>query len=494
MATQIADLSHLFPEGTNTVIDVSTVGDTTTYTLLVDLTVSDELSFSEANIPHGVNNIIFDGDGHTVTYDDGVTSNGLFKTTNGASYDITIKNLGVIDGITATNAGFICATEFGRGSSGIIVIENCYSTGAISGGYSGGISGRYFGTGSQGTLSVENCYSTGEISGDNSGGISGSEFGTFSYGTLSIENCYSTGAISGDNSGGISGRYFGLESQGTSTFSINNVYADSQNYTNINNYQGYGSYTKTNVQTNLSDFESNLDVSIWDTSVEPPIFQYQSTASSASTSGDPHIFPAFGNMYELPQTPGMYRMLQAPGLVLNASTKKLTTKQKNDIAHYCAYYGILDSMIHSLVMNGVFYDSVYLSAEGHSMSFNFNAQRLKISKEASTYFSFGQKHVENTKIYNNAYETCKNITQFQVLFEHSTHGKVTIDLNYFSNPQIKYGIGFSAKKAKLRSFSGLLIREYACKSMEVSELRDVEKKKGIEEKNTVTSKFVVIKK
>ena len=216
--------------------------------------------------------------------------------------------------------------------------------------------------------------------------------------------------------------------------------------------------------------------------------------NTASTSGDPHIYPTFGNMYELPQTPGMYRMLQAPGLVLNASTEKLTTKQKNDIAHYCDSHGVLDSMLNSLVLNGVFYDSVYLCADGHSMSFNFNTQCLELSKEASAYFSFGQKRVSETKLYNNAYETCENITQFQVSFEHSIHGKVTIDLNYFSNPQIKYGIGFSAKKANLRNFNGLLIREYKCDSMAVTDLRDIEEKKGIEGKNTVASKFVVIKK
>ena len=253
-------------------------------------------------------------------------------------------------------------------------------------------------------------------------------------------------------------------------------------------------FTKSNIQSNINDFADMLDTSIWDTSVEPPIFQYQSAASSASTSGDPHIYPTFGNMYELPQTPGMYRMLQASGLVLNASTEKLTTKQKNDIAHYCDSHGVLDSMINSLVMNGVFYDSVYLCADGHSMSFNFNTQRLELSKEACSYFSFGQKHVSETKLYNNAYETCENITQFQVSFKHSAYGKVTIDLNYFSNPQIKYGIGFSAKKTNLRNFSGLLIREYKCDSMAVTDLRDIDEKKGIEGENTVASKFVVIKK
>ena len=244
-----------------------------------------------------------------------------------------------------------------------------------------------------------------------------------------------------------------------------------------------------------------LDTSIWDTSVSPPVlhpYGYDATTSSsddpASSSGDPHVFPAFGNMFELPQSPGMYRMLQASGLVVNASTEKLTTKQKNDIAHYCDSHGVLDSMLNSLVINGVFYDSVYLYADGHSMTFNFNTQRLELSKKASTYFSFCQKRVSESKLYNNSYETCENIAQFQVSFEHSIHGKVTIDLNYFSNPQIKYGIGFSAEKANLRSFSGLLIREYKCESMTLSKLMDVNAKKGVEGKNAMTSKFVVLKK
>ena len=35
-----------------------------------------------------------------------------------------------------------------------------------------------------------------------------------------------------------------------------------------------------------------------------------------SSSGDPHVFPLHGSMYELPQTPGMYRMLQGDDLII----------------------------------------------------------------------------------------------------------------------------------------------------------------------------------
>lgn len=557
--TELTNLNAFFPDSTNSMVEVSIDGNTTTYKLLIDLNVSGS-NKTPATIPNLGNNIIFDGDGHTVTYGENILSKGLFKTLDSADYNITIKNLGVINGKTNTNSnsGFICSANFGKYSTSDIIIENCYSTGNINGIRAGGIVGYAFGYVSSGTLSIVNCYSTGDIINDGSGGIAGSQFGYvssgilsivncystgdinghgaggisgkelggyMSYGTylivncysngningnyaggiagesfgplagsgasFSIENCYSTGNINGNNAGGICGRHFLNAPMGSITSSIENCYNSSGNYNNISDY-----YPPNSRPIDFAAFIANLDVNVWDTSVSPPIFLYssQGVAIIASSSGDPHIFPAFGNMYELPQTPGMFRMLQAPGLVLNGSTVKLTTKQKNDIAHYCESHGILDNMMNSLVMNGVFYDSLYLCADGHTMYFNFNTQRAKLGNGADKYFSFCQKNVLHSNLYDNAYESCEKIVQIQVSFKHSTHGKMTIDLNYFSNPQIKYGIGFSAKKANLDSFSGLLVREYVCESMTVNELTDSDEKEGVVGTNAVSSKFVILKK
>jgi hypothetical protein len=215
----------------------------------------------------------FDGNGKTI--DLGVITGwqGLFTSSSGSSNIPLIKNLGMLNGSLADNAGYIvrelqpffkvqnsystgditgnnsaggiagayagansgsCTiincystgdiifaggiTGIGAGESGSCTITNCYSTGDISGA-SGGIADFYAGSYS-GTCTITNCYSTGGIVGTDVGGITGSNAGT--SGTCTITNCYSTGDISGSFSGGIAGDAAGSLS-GTCT--ITNCYS-----------------------------------------------------------------------------------------------------------------------------------------------------------------------------------------------------------------------------------------------------------------------------
>lgn len=217
------------------------------------------------------------------------------------------------------------------------------------------------------------------------------------------------------------------------------------------------------------------------------------TYPQASSSGDPHVFPIYGSMYELSQNPQIYRMLDGKDIMMNASTKYLTTKQKNDIAHYCNKHGVFnDFSIDQILTSGVFYDSIYLCSDSHELSYNFNTKKLSMTKNSSSYFSFEQKQMKQTSLYNNQYEKCEHITQFVVSFKHSKYGKINLDLNYFSNPQIKYGIGFSSPSSK--SLSGLLVREYLLESMTLESLKDTSEVKGVEGTNEVNSQLLVVRK
>lgn len=217
------------------------------------------------------------------------------------------------------------------------------------------------------------------------------------------------------------------------------------------------------------------------------------TTATASSSGDPHVFPIYGSMYELSQQPQIYRMIDGKDIMMNASTKYLTSKQKNDIAHYCNKHGVFnDFSIDQILTNGVFYDNIYLCSDSHELSYNFNTQKLTMSKHSSSYFSFVQKQKKQTSLYNNQYEKCEHITQFVVSFKHSKYGKIKLDLNYFSNPQIKYGIGFSSPSSK--SLSGLLVREYLLESMTLESLKDTSEVKGVEGTNEVNSQLLVVRK
>lgn len=216
------------------------------------------------------------------------------------------------------------------------------------------------------------------------------------------------------------------------------------------------------------------------------------TYPQASSSGDPHVFPIYGNMFELSQNPQIYRMLDGKDIVMNASTKSLTTKQKNDIVHYFNEKGVFSNFsVDQILTNGVFYDSIYLCSDSHELSYNFNTQKLTMSKKSSSYFSFEQKKKKQISLYNNQYEKCDYVTQFIVSFKHSKYGQVKLDLNYFSNPQIKYGIGFSSRSTK--SLCGLLVREYILESMTLESIKDVSKIKGIEGTNRVNSQLLIFK-
>ncbi len=79
-------------------------------------------------------NQVFDGQGFTIDMT-GVTTAGLFSCSTTEGSPSIIKNLGVLNGTTATQGGFIVRKE-----QEYFKVENCYSTGVI-GLQSGGICG-----------------------------------------------------------------------------------------------------------------------------------------------------------------------------------------------------------------------------------------------------------------------------------------------------------------------------------------------------------------
>jgi hypothetical protein len=141
------------------------------------------------------NSEVFDGAGFAIDISGYNSWNGLIRSTATiTATPIIIKNLGIENGTTGTNAGFII-----RYSQKYFRVINCYSTGIIGGLRSGGIAGAGAGV----SCNITNCYSKGNISAASCGGIVGSDAGF--GGSCRISNCYSTGSITGNASGGIVG-------------------------------------------------------------------------------------------------------------------------------------------------------------------------------------------------------------------------------------------------------------------------------------------------
>ena len=173
-----------------------------------------------------------------------------------------------------------------------------------------------------------------------------------------------------------------------------------------------------------------------------------------ATSGDPHIFPLRGNAYELPNRCCAYRMVQGKNLVVNANTRAVTQTEEQEIqAYYKQVTG--EEAPESLVTNGVFYENVFIQSEGHVLEYSFD----KKAGSHDAYFQVEQKEGKSTR----TGEICPKRNYASVTFTHSVHGKTTIELNHFANPQLKHGM--SCQFARTTGLSGLLIEESKCKTM-----------------------------
>jgi surface protein len=206
-----------------------------------------------------------------------------------------------------------------------------------------------------------------------------------------------------------------------------------------------------------------------------------------SSDGDPHIYPLYGSKYELPNNEGIYRMLEGEDLIINASTRKIRKEEKSEIKKYGKE--LIDN-VERMIVDGCFYDKIYIKMEGNEMTFNYDKGELRLLKRDEIEIS---ENVKKERLgYNRKDDYSEEIKQIVLKMNHLKYGKIILELNYFSNPQMKYGLGITMKKNN--ELSGLLVREYLTKSMRLDKLKDTRKMKGVVGKNEVHSKILVLKK
>lgn len=208
-------MSSRTPSDLNTNLSSYFTFDGTTLKLLKNIVWSSVMSEAGWSFNDYISlsaNQVFDGQGFTIDLQTNNTD-GLFTTSGTSLSDASIiKYLGVLNGTTNTNAGFIV-----RAYQQYFQVQNCYSTGLIDNNFSGGIAG--FQQGTSGSILIDSCYSNGIINGTGSGGISGGRAGY--NGQSQIFNSYSLGSIEGIGAGGIAGQGAG---SGTGNCIVNACY------------------------------------------------------------------------------------------------------------------------------------------------------------------------------------------------------------------------------------------------------------------------------
>ena len=257
------------------------------------------------------------------------------------------------------------------------------------------------------------------------------------------------------------------------TTNINNIFFDATDYLD-------GEYGTTTGYIDSTGNINNNDI----------LSYFNQPIPEASTYGDPHINTLHGETYELPNKENVYRMLQGNDLIINASVSKLSTKETNEIVRYFHNAGVLNEQyLRTMMVKGVYYNHVYINTEGETLEYNFRSGEMKMSSYKK--FKLSKTIKENDALYGDKHQLSDKICQINIEFYHSKYGKISVDLNHFSNPQTRYGLGLNIKKCF--DLSGLLVREYKVKTMRLNKLRDILKKDGKLGKNKVHSNFLIIK-
>ena len=205
------------------------------------------------------------------------------------------------------------------------------------------------------------------------------------------------------------------------------------------------------------------------------------TITVASTAGDPHIDPIFGNPYELPMEPHSYRMLEGKNLFINTETRYVTKNEEQNIHEF--YHSVTGNTDYeNLITDGCFYKTVHISSENNTINVDLETKKLTV-KSTKSYFSFKKMNIQN---YNHGTYAENQIKEsYKLSFNHSIYGKISIYIMFYVNPQINNGLCTRFDYDK--SMHGLLINEYCIDDYTLpcaESIRKIENKSIVEYQQT----------
>lgn len=178
------------------------------------------------------------------------------------------------------------------------------------------------------------------------------------------------------------------------------------------------------------------------------IGSFTEDGNSGSGSGDPHIVAMNGQVYELPDKVASYRMYQGNNLTINASTRFFTEQEKEAIQQYYLSKSGDVANVYNLVTDGVVQNKVFIKNGDHLITYNFDTNALQSNQEVS--YSISKNGVVTINL------------------ENATHGKVSVRLTHYANPQVFSGVTVSVQAQS--SNHGLLVREYESAHYEIDSL------------------------
>ena len=152
-------------------------------------------------------------------------------------------------------------------------------------------------------------------------------------------------------------------------------------------------------------------------------------------------------MYELPNKITNYRMIEGADLIVNVKTRAFSEKEKEGIKEYYIETTGDKLHLHKLVTDGVVQSEVFIKNQKELIHYNFDTQTLRSNRNI-------KKWIDNNNVV--------------LELENECHGKVTITLSHYSNPQVFSGI--YVKLERKENVHGLLVDVYETSDYELETL------------------------
>lgn len=205
---------------------------------------------------------------------------------------------------------------------------------------------------------------------------------------------------------------------------------------------------------------------------------------AASSSGDPHVFPLFGDPFEIPShRPGTYMMFhdKPRNITIMATTRWVSPSESNAIETYAKQRGIKNA-----VSNGVFYDTITIDTpEGKGVYCFDTPWKMTWSGVHALPMSCSEARLGDA----NHIEKGERVIQHKIEIRNG----VFLYLNHFlHNPSMRYGLGMGWEDGTTPS---MLAKEAACNTIQgllIAKPRNA-KKAGKHEKVKGVSRSVFVK-
>jgi hypothetical protein len=217
---------------------------------------------------------------------------------------------------------------------------------------------------------------------------------------------------------------------------------------------------------------SNTSVSFTVSSTTPSTLYYYSSANAgmggvadiqyAASGADPYVHPIRGLTYKFPNKEAHYRLYENDDVFINGSVKLADKEKMDSIQKYFKH-----SELNKIVTDGYFYSGYFIAVGKYKFVIDMKSFKFLTTKNSHEFFKF-KITKENVK---GTWEKGDALV-LNVSWKHEIHGKMSLDIVKYENPQIDSMIRL-LKYPCIENTVGALIRNYRPKLMEVPKLNSM---------------------